>query len=112
MTTPPAALCATCHARLYPHLARRTEAGWVHVSCPLPSTAPFVEDVLRALRSGDYDDREIADRYGLAYPTVAHLRRDNHLAAEPVDLRLLGGHWEKRAGGLRVWVRDDERQAS
>lgn len=31
-TPPPAALCATCHAPLYPHLARRTDAGWVHAN--------------------------------------------------------------------------------
>lgn len=36
--TAPHTQCPKCHRDLYPHLARRTDEGWVHSACPRACT--------------------------------------------------------------------------
>jgi hypothetical protein len=130
--TPPAALCAACHGPLYPQLARHRKDGWVHAG-PCPLTCPVCGIDFTAANNRGHPIPTCCSRSCAA--KLRHNRLGHQNVGRPPrvncagcgnkcrsqtgmcsrcteDLVLAGGRWAKRPGGLRVWVRDNEREAS
>lgn len=98
--TPPGLTCSSCHGPLYPQLARRSEAGWVHADSRTCARHHRAEDLRWMAETGE-SLTGAAKRIGMSRESLERWMREHGMRPELAVLHSrepYAGGWQNQSG--------------